>query len=157
MRNVRVQELQSQQPAPRDSGYTLTEVLVAIVLMGVAIVPIMMAGIVTIKASATSRMAARVETVLANAADRVNRAGEGCNYDVYVQAAAQAEGWDGSQATATYSYYVPAASPVTLGTWVAGACPAGIRPEGLVQKVVITVTAPAGRPTRTIVMVKSDV
>ncbi len=157
MRNVRVQELQSQQPAPRDSGYTLTEVLVAIVLMGVAIVPIMMAGIVTIKASSTSRNAARVETVLANAADRVNRAGEGCNYDVYVQAAAQAEGWDGSQATATYSYYVPAASPVTLGTWVAGACPAGIRPEGLVQKVVITVTAPAGRPTRTIVMVKSDV
>ena len=45
MRNVRVQELQSQQPAPRDSGYTLTEVLVAIVLMGVAIVPIMMAGV----------------------------------------------------------------------------------------------------------------
>ena len=142
---------------PRDSGSTLTEVLVAIVLMGVAIVPIMMAGIVTIKASATSRTAARVETVLANAADRVNRAGENCNYDVYVQAAAQAEGWDSSQATATYSYYVPAASPVTLGTWEAGACPAGNRPEGLVQKVTITVTGPNGHPTRTREMVKSDV
>jgi prepilin-type N-terminal cleavage/methylation domain-containing protein len=142
---------------PRDNGYTLTEVLVAIVLMGIAIVPIMLAGIVTIKATSASRNAARVETVLANAADRVNRAGEGCNYDVYVQAAAQAEGWAASQATATYSYYVPAASPTTLGTWVAGACPSGGRTEGLVQKVTITVTGPNGKPTRTIAMVKSDV
>jgi prepilin-type N-terminal cleavage/methylation domain-containing protein len=157
MRIARVREVQSEHVAPRDRGNTLVEVLVAIVLMGVAIVPIMIAGIVTIKASATSRTVARVETVLANAADRVNRAGEGCNYDVYVQAAAQAEGWEASQATATYSYYVPAASPTTLGTWVAGACPAGIRPEGLVQKVVITVTGPSGHPTRTIAMVKSDV
>ena len=155
MRSARVQEAQSAEP--RDCGYTLTEVLVAIVLMGVAIVPIMMAGIVTIKASATSRTAARVETVLANAADRVNRAGESCNYDVYVKAAALAEGWAESQATATYSHYVPATSPTTLGTWVAGACPGAIRPEGLVQKVTITVTGPNGRPTRTIAMVKSDV
>ena len=155
MRKARVQE-----PPPaelRDRGYTLTEVLVAVVLMGVAIVPIMMAGIVTIKASASSRTASRVETVLANAADRVNRAGESCNYDVYVQAAAQAEGWSASQATATYMYYVPAASPTTLGTWTAGACPGVTRPEGLVQKVTITVTGPSGKPTRTIAMVKSDV
>ena len=157
MKISRVRKRQREDVAPRDSGYSLTEVLVAIVLMGVAMVPIMTAGIVTIKASATSRNAARVETVLANAADRVNRAGEGCNYDVYVRAAAQAEGWDGSQATATYSYYVPAASPVTLGTWVAGACPSGTRPEGLVQKVTITVTHPNGHPIRTIVMVKSNV
>lgn len=158
MRIARVREAQSAKSVEsRDNGYTLTEVLVAVVLMGVAIVPIMMAGIVTIKASATSRTAARVETVLANAADRVNRAGEACNYDVYVKAAALAEGWAESQATATYSYYVPAASPTTLGTWVAGACPGAIRPEGLVQKVTITVTGPNGRPTRTTEMVKSDV
>ncbi len=125
--------------------------------MGAAIVPIMMAGIVTIKASSSSRNAAKVETVLANAADRVNWAGEGCNYDVYVRAAAQAEGWDPSQATATYSYYVPAASPVTLGTWVEGACPGATRPEGLVQKITITVTGPNGHPQRTLEMVKSDV
>ena len=141
----------------RDSGSTLTEVLVAIVLMGVAIVPIMMAGIVTIKASSSSRNAARVETVLANAADRVNRAGESCTYDVYVRAAAQAEGWDPSQATATYSYYVPAESPVSLGTWVDGACPGATRPEGLVQKITITVTGPNGHPQRSVEMVKSDV
>ena len=62
MRKARVQE---PQPAVlRDRGYTLTEVLVAVVLMGVAIVPIMMAGIVTIKASSSSRTASRVETVL---------------------------------------------------------------------------------------------
>jgi prepilin-type N-terminal cleavage/methylation domain-containing protein len=140
-----------------DSGYSLTEVVVALALIGIAIVPIMMAGIVTIKASSSSRTAARVETVLANAADRVNRAGESCSYDVYVEAAALAEGWNASQATATYSYYVPAASPTTLGTWVAGACPGATRPEGLVQRVIITVTGPNGHPQRTIEMVKSDV
>ncbi|MCE9621901.1 MAG: prepilin-type N-terminal cleavage/methylation domain-containing protein [Actinomycetia bacterium] len=155
MKISRVREAEPHEP--RDRGYTLVEVLVAVVLMGVAIVPIMMAGIVTIKSSASSRNAARVETVLANAADRVNRAGESCNYDVYVQAAAQAEGWSAEQATATYSYYVPAASPTTLGTWVAGACPGVTWPDGLVQKVTITVTAPNGHPTRTIEMVKSDV
>ncbi len=155
MRTARVREPESAPP--RDRGYSLIEVLVAITLMGVAIVPIMMAGIVTIKASASARTSARVETVLANAADRVNRAGLGCNYDVYVQAAALAEGWAATQATATYSYYVPAASPTTLGTWVAGACPAGKRPNGLVQKVNITVKGPNGQPTRTIAMVKSDV
>ncbi len=155
MKKARVRE--AQHAAPRDGGYTLTEVLVAVVLMGVAIVPIMMAGIVTIKASATSRTASRVETVLANAADRVNRAGESCDYDVYVEAAAQAEGWSASQATATYAYYVPATSPTALGTWVAGACPGATRPEGLVQKVTITVTGPNGHPIRTMEMVKSDV
>ncbi len=155
MRKARIRK--AQPAVLRDCGYTLTEVLVAVTLMGVAIVPIMTAGIVTINASASSRNAARVESVLANAADRVNRAGESCDYDVYVQAAAQAEGWSGAQATASYSYYVPAASPTTLGTWVAGACPGGVRPDGLVQKVTITVTAPNGQPTRTIAMVKSNV
>lgn len=156
MRNARVRQAQSAEG--RDSGQSLTEVLVAIALMGIAMLPIMLAGIATIKASASSRTAARVETVLANAADRVNRATAGCNYDVYVQAAAQAVGWSASQATATYNYYVPAASPVTLGTWAAGACPTGgVRPAGLVQKVTITVAGPLGSPQRTIVMVKSDV
>lgn len=141
----------------RDGGYSLTEVLVTITLISVAIVPIMMAGIVTIKASSTSRTVARVETVLANAADRVNRAGESCNYDVYVQAAALAEGWSASQATASYSHYVPAESPTSLGTWAAGGCPGATHPDGLVQRVTITVTGPNGSPTRSIVMVKSNV
>lgn len=162
MRNSRVlqrlrQRYSRARDASRDGGYTLTEVLVALALMGVSIIPIMLGGIVTIKASSASRTAARVETVLANAADRVNRAGEGCDYDVYVEAAAQAEGWNASQATATYMYYVPSSSPTVLGTWVDGACPAGTRPDGLVQKVTITVTGPNGHPTRSIVMVKSDV
>ena len=156
MRTARVR--QTQTARTRDSGQSLTEVLVAITLMGIAMLPIMMAGIATIKASGSSRTTARVETVLSNAADRVNRASASCNYDVYVQAAAQAVGWTASQATATYSYYVPAASPVTLGTWATGACPTGgVRPAGLVQKVTITVTGPLGQSQRTIVMVKSDV
>ena len=42
--------------------------------MGIALVPIMLAALMTVKASSISRTSARVETVLANAADRVDRA-----------------------------------------------------------------------------------
>ena len=95
---------------------------------------------------------------MANAADRVNRAGEGCDYAVYVQAAALAEGWTADRASATYEYYVPGDnSPVELGTWVPGACPGPQRPQGLVQKITITVNSPDDDIQRTIVVVKSDV
>ncbi len=141
----------------RDGGYTLTEVLVAIVLMGIAVIPTMMAGIINIRPSSQSRTAARTETVLGNAADRVNRASEGCNYDVYVQAAALTEGWAASTVSATYQWYEPAGDPTVLGTWHDGACPGVLRPDGLVQKVTIHVTSPDGRINRTMVVVKSDV
>ena len=150
--------------APRgDDGFSLVETLVAMVLMSVAVIPLMIAGIVSIKASAQTRNVAKVETVLANAADRVNRAGEGCDYHEYVQAAAQSQGWEPDRVTVSYQYYVPAAdSPVTLGTWVTppvalGACPGAQRTDGLVQKVTITVTSPDNKIERTIVVVKSDV
>ena len=97
-------------PRRRDAGYSLTEVLVAVVLMAVAVLPILMAAGVSVRTSAQSRTLARMETVLANAADRVNRAGEGCDYAIYVQAAVLAEGWQPSQFTVTYQYYEPAAS-----------------------------------------------
>jgi hypothetical protein len=130
---------------------------VAVALMGIAVIPIMMAGIVSVRASAQTRVAAKVETVLANAADRVNRADEGCDYHVYVEAAALSEGWQTTAVVAQYQWYQPAATPVTLGTWNSGACPNGVRPKGLVQKVTITVTSPDGRLNRTMQVVKSDV
>ena len=77
----------------RDAGFSLTEVIVAVLLMSIAVVPIMLAAGVSVRSSTQSRTLARVETVLANAADRVNRAPEGCDYGIYVQAAALAEGW----------------------------------------------------------------
>lgn len=141
----------------RDAGYSLTEVLVAIVLMSVAIAPILVSAAVSVRTSAQSRTLARMETVLANAADRVNRASEGCDYSVYVQAAVLAEQWQPSQFTVSYQHYTPAASATSPGTWEAGACVDGVRTPGLVQLVTIGITTPDGNSVRTIQVVKSDV
>ena len=141
----------------RDAGYSLAEVVVAIVLMGIAVIPTMMVGIVSIRTSSQTRTSARTETVLANAADRVNRASEGCSYDVYVESAALTEGWSSDTISATYEYYEQASDPSTIGIWHSGACPGPVRPDGLVQKVTIHVTSPDGRITREMVVVKSDV
>jgi len=143
--------------ARRDGGFTLTEVLVAIVLLALTVIPLMLSGVVSIRSSGISREVARVETVLANAADRINRAPEGCSYDVVVQAAALAEGWPSTTVTVSYAHYVPAATPTQWGSWVAGACPGQQRPQGLVQKVMIDVTSPSGNVSRALVVVKSDV
>jgi len=134
------------------------EVVVTVTIMAITMIPLMLAALMTVEASSATRTASRVETVLANAADRVNRAGESCaGYDVYVQAAALAEGWEGDRATATYHYYSPANPTTIAGTWVNGTCPGLTRPDGLVQKVTITVISPDGKVTRTLEVVKSDV
>ena len=141
----------------RDAGFSLTEVLVAVVLMSMAVIPILLACIMTIKTSSQVRTAAKVETILANAADRVNRAREGCDYDVFIEAAALSQGWSSGQAVAQYQYYEPADLPTSAGSWHDGACPGDIRPNGLAQKVTITVTSPDGSVHRTMEVVKSDV
>ena len=148
----------------RDTGFGLVEVLVAVVLIAMAVVPLMMAGVVSIKVSGRTNVVSKTETVLANAADRVNRAGEGCDYGVYAEAAALAQGWTADRVAVNYAYFVPdepaanaSGSPVTAGHWEAGACPGTQRPEGLVQKVTISVHSPDDTVTRSIVVVKSDV
>jgi hypothetical protein len=130
---------------------------VAVTLMSTAIVPIMLAGLLTVRTSSQSRSLTRIDTVLANAADRVNRAPNSCDYSMYVEAAALAEGWSPSQATVSYQYYTPAASAGTAGTWTAGPCLNGIRTPGLVQMVTIGITNADGTVLRTMQVVKSDV
>ena len=148
----------------RDVGFSLTEVVIAVALMGIIIVPLMSATFTSVAASSTSRQVAEVETVLQNAADRVNRAPVGCDYDLYVKAAAQSKGWTADRASATYQYYVPGASAraADSGSWVPDACPRNaqgqlVRTAGLVQLVTITITTDTGLVTRTIKVVKSDV
>lgn len=132
-----------------------------IVLISMTIIPIMDATLTSVKASSTVREIAELETVLQNAADRVNRAPTLCDYDVYVQAAALAKGWPASKATATYNYYVPGASALAAdaGTWADGACPGSppARTPRLVQMVTITVHSESGSINRSIQVVKSDV
>jgi hypothetical protein len=83
-----------------------------------------------------------------------------CDYTVYIQAAAQAQGWNANQVSATYAYYVPpSAGPTAEGTWIPDpdGCPNGMQPDRLVQRVTITVVSPDGSVRRTMEVVKSDV
>jgi type II secretory pathway pseudopilin PulG len=153
-----VPQVPDPQAESRDAGFSLVEAIVAILLISIAVIPLMLAGITSIRVSAQTNTIAEVETVLVNAADRVNRSSEGCDYDVFVQAAALENGWQSAQATAIYEYYEPGDdSPAVAGVWVMGACPGAQRPEGLVQRVTITVTSPDGKISRSLVVVKSDV
>ena len=143
----------------RDGGFSLIDILCSVALIGIVVLPMLDATFSAVSTSSTSREVAEIETVLQNAADRVNRAPTGCDYTVYVQAAAQSKGWDADRASATYKYYVPGASAKASdsGTWADGGCPNGVRSPGLIQLVTVTITSDSGHTTRSIKVVKSDV
>ena len=102
----------------------------------------------------------------------MNRADPGCDYLLAVQAAAVSKGWQASQATATYQYYVPGIDPLAShpGSWTPAtpgpastdACPGGgpgvepVRTARLIQLVTISITDTNGQQ-RTIQVVKSDI
>jgi prepilin-type N-terminal cleavage/methylation domain-containing protein len=143
-------------PAP-DHGFSLVEVVMTIVLIGTVLIAIMNASLAGIKASSAATNVAQIETVLENAADRVNRAPLKCDYGVYVAAAAQAVGWPAGQATATYRWYQPGADATATGSWHSGACSTpGVAGKD-VQLVTITIVSPNGKVTRSMEVVKSNV
>jgi prepilin-type N-terminal cleavage/methylation domain-containing protein len=153
----------SETPAS-DGGFSLVEVVITITLMATVLMAIMDASLAGIKASTSAGDLAQIETVLQNAADRVNRAPLKCNYDQYVKAAAQAANWDPAQATATYWWYSPDLSgdATKSGIWhtpaVANdACSTpGVAGKD-VQLVKITIASPNGKVTRSMQVVKSNV
>ncbi len=154
-----VESVTETHPHSRDSdrGFTTVEILFCIALMGIVMAPIMNAVISTVRTSSSTLALAQVETVLQNAADRVNRASTTCDYTVFAQAAAQTHGWAASQAVAVGERYVPGATPTDQGSWVAGLCEADTPADLVVQLITITVTSPDGNVRRTIEVVKSDV
>lgn len=141
----------------RDAGFTLVEAVVTIALMSIVVVPVLGAVMASIEASARSRSAAQIETVLVNAADRVNRAETSCGYLSYVQAAVASQRWDPSLVTVDEEHYVPAAQPNQPGQWAPGPCVIDSPTQLLVQRVTIRVTSPDGKVNRQIQVVKSDV
>lgn len=147
---------------PDDRGFSFIEVLLAIVLIGIVVVPILKAVTLTIRASSVSRAAGQVETALVNAADRLNRAPLSCDYSMYAQAAVQTQGWSPEQVVLVQQYYVPAASVTVDGTWQQGtasspACQISTPTDGLVQRIRLTISSPDGSVRRTVEVVKSDV
>lgn len=152
----------SDEPLPRDAGFTLIEAVIVLALMVIVVLPIMTAVTTSVRASATNRAAAQVETAIVNAYDRVNRAPKRCDYTVFVQAAVLTQGWPADRASVQQQYYVPGASPAEAGTWMSGAaatpgCATTSPTDGLVQRVTITVTSLDGKVQRSIQVVKSDV
>lgn len=146
----------------RDRGFTLIEIVITIVLVGTVTLAILDAVTTGIKASSVSRQAAQVETMIVNAADRVNRAEPGCDYTKYAVTAVGFQKWDASTVSVTNEYYVPGATSADAGIWATGTglypgCPSSVRPDLLVQRVTITITSPDGDVRRTIQVVKSDV
>jgi len=149
--------LNARAPDGHESGYTLVELLCAIAIMGIVIAPIMNSVIASIGASSTARNLAQVQTVLQNAADRVNRSPKSCDYLIFAQAAVLAEGWSADRATVEQLHYAPAARTLDAGTWQSNACEGTVPSELLVQLVRITVTSPNGQVRKTIEVVKSDI
>jgi prepilin-type N-terminal cleavage/methylation domain-containing protein len=156
----------ARRPRRDDGGYTLIEIVITIALLAVVVVPILNAVITSVEASSRSRSAAQVETMVVNAADRVNRAPKVCDYYSYARAAVVSRGWDESSVSLfQQAYYQPSLSgPAQVdlsvaGDWVFGssACRLDEPSELEVQLVRIQITSPDGKVSRTIEVVKSDV
>ncbi len=146
----------------RDSGFSIVEIVVAIVLMGTVGIAVMSSVWTGVKASSQARTAAQVETAVVNAVDRIVRAPKRCDYTIYAQAAVQTEEWPPSSASVIQQYYVPGPDATINGQWVTGsattpACDGPATTDLLVQRVIIRITSPDGKISREIEVVKSDV
>lgn len=161
MRRIRMKAGETNPSDARaDAGFSLVEMVVTVTLMGVAMMPILIAALSLVKTSSYNRNATKVETVLANAADRLNRATESCqtaNYQGVLEAALAVPKWPAELVTAEYSYFVPGPTVSDVGTWSTGLCPPNVLAKDLVQMVKITVTSPDGTIHRSMQVVKSKI
>lgn len=165
----------------RDRGNTLSEVLIAIVLLGFAVTGVIGGLRTIIVASSTSDEQAKTEAVLTSASDRLTAANyipcPGSDYGDYahlIASAATAVGWGAGQVQIVELEYWDASAGGTLdaegdpieadGDWsatnsltTAVECNPDINltTSRTLQKFTIQVTAPSGDLARTIDVVKS--
>ncbi|MEM9040163.1 MAG: prepilin-type N-terminal cleavage/methylation domain-containing protein [Actinomycetota bacterium] len=162
----------------RDDGFTLTEVLVAIVLLGVAVSVIIAALRTTIVVSQTSDEQAKVEAALTAAADRLTTTDyitcpdDTSDYHSEVGAAASVVGWPAEQIEIVeIQFWDPAfgqggADVVSAdGDWVADNTLVGagcddsavFTTSRTLQRITIQATSPDGSLVRTLEVVKANI
>lgn len=139
---------------PQDAGVTLIEIVIAIVLLGTVVVGLLAAVGTSIRSSSTAYDGAEIETVLLNAADRVARAPQLCEYEAYADAAALSQEWSTSRISASVQLLV-ADTGNPSSDWGPQPCPADVGPFD-VQRIVVTATT-SGGITRSMTVVKSSV
>ena len=142
----------------RDRGVTLIEIVITITLMGVMVVPILVAVATSLSSSRVSEDSAQVETLLVNSVDRVNRATRGdfpCDLTSPVAAAVETVGWPATSVQVGHEYLDINEQWQTdpSGT----ACPGGAFQTGIVQRITITITSPVEGLTRSLQVIRGDI
>ena len=144
----------------RDRGVTLIEIVITITLMGVIVVPILVAVATSVRSSRVSQDSAQVETLLVNAIDRVNRATRAdfpCDLTSPVVAAVETVGWPPSSVQVGHEYLDVneqwQTDPFGSGT----ACPNEAPFAGIVQRITITITSPDEGLTRSLQVIRGDI
>jgi Tfp pilus assembly protein PilV len=138
-----------------DDGITLIEIVITISLLGLVVLGLLASIQTSIIASSTAYDGSQIETVLLNAADRVSRAPQLCDYEDYADAAALAEGWSVSTVSVqTEKLIANTGNPAS--DWGTQPCPADVGAFD-VQRVLVTATTPDGGITRRMTVVKSSV
>ena len=150
-----------------DSGYTLIEMLVAIVLMGTIVLAIMGGMWAVVRASVQNDERAKVGAVLGAAGDGIsNYRYIACpevdgGYEEFGQKAAASVGWPlSSVAIIDYQYWNP-----ETGDWEGSNSIQGVdcnpnvtlTTSKTLQKLTIQATSPSGGYSATIDIVKSDI
>lgn len=137
----------------RDDGSTFIEIMVSIVLIGIVVIGILAAVRVNIKASSLIYDAADLETVLLNAADRIDRATiRDCHYENEVNAAAPDETWTITVVEHQRLVADPTGDPDL--DWENCEFPLSAFD---VERVTVRVTSPNGEISRTMMVVKGGV
>lgn len=150
-----------------DSGYTLVEMLVAIVLMGTIVLSIMGGMWAVVRASSQNDSRAKVQAILGAAGDAVvNYKHWNCpevndRYVQWVEKAATKVGWDEDTVKITkYEYWNPRAQRwETTNSLGGGDCAetASLTANTTMQRLTITATSPDGRYSNSIEVVKADI
>ncbi len=151
----------------RDSGYTLIEMLVAVILMGTVVLSIVGGMWAVVRASRQNDEQAKVQAVLGAAGDGIsNYRYIACpevdgGYEEFGQKASAAVGWPlESVEIVNYQYWDPDANGWAESNSIQGTdCNpnVGLTTSKTLQKLTIRATAPGGGYSSTIDLVKADI